>query len=1413
MNKKILFFSLLLIAISGVVFKTLNSKDSEVEKLRKQHAEFLKNHPYQKTGELPKKERKAQGLPPNAYFEQKYLSEINPNTGKTHKENVFKLREQLSKLRAGQKVPGEATNPWIERGPDNVGGRTRALLFDPNDATNETVFAGGVSGGLWKNTKISDPANKWVRIGIPENLSVSCIAVDPNDSKTFYVGTGESYVNGDVNGDGLWKSTDGGNSWTNVFGGVSGATYLDANSTVTVNSPASIAGVYISTLATAFGGDLSAPVTADLVLVEDDTAPTSDACSDLVNGAAINGKIAIIRRGSCNFDEKVKRAETAGAIAVVMVNNVDGNPIAMGGDDTTITIPAVMTPKTDGEAMINALTSGAVNVTLTKGKDNATNALIVPGVHHINDVIVRNNGGTSEVYVAAGESGYTGGAAIGADSFGLYKSTDGTNFAKVNVPKTSTGSDYEPNNLELGSDNSIYLSTIQSFAYGNGGGAIFKSTDGTNFSLKHTVTDGNRTEIATSPTNPGVVYILAQTSTSGSPVKMFKTSNDFASVNDLALPNDADNGIPANDFTRGQAFYDLLLKVDPNNEDVVYVGGIDLFKSTNGGTTWDQISKWSNNNNLAVLSVSVVHADQHGLAFASSSKMVFGNDGGVYYTNNSGGTIDARNNNYNTLQFYTLGVAPTTAFGGDEYFVAGAQDNGTQLVEKASAGINSSIRAAGGDGAASFFDTDGTDKYFISNYVYNQSIVLHKVDPNVNITINSEGSSNGDFINQEELDSNLNILYSNYTSDLGNTIRRYSDLLSIIIKTNLTDALMNSEPSALKVSPYTTTASNLFVGLKNGKLLKVKNANIGTGEWSEITGPNFVGSVSDIEFGENENEIFVTMHNYGVTSIWFTNDGGTNWLNKEGNLPDIPVKSILQNPVTTNEVIIGTVLGVWKTKNFNAAAPTWTQSYNGMSYVPVLDLDLRDDNTVFAATYGRGVFSGKFVSDPNGDDDGDGVLNGVDNCPSTSNADQKDTDGNGVGDVCQDTDGDGIMDNVDNCVSIANADQADADGNGIGDACQDTDGDGVKDNVDNCPTVANADQKDTDGNGVGDACQDTDGDGILDINDNCPTVANADQKDTDGNGVGDVCQDTDGDGVIDDVDNCPTNSNADQKDTDGNGVGDACQDTDGDGVMDDVDNCINTKNAGQEDGNNDGVGDVCDTSYLNPDNISIETISETCVDQNDGKITVNVKQTFVSYTVTIKGDGKDETKALTGTSLTFENLKPASYEVCVKIDGKNYTQCFEINIIKASTVALKVAKNQQSRDYTFSISSGTAPYNVYLNGNLINTYNVSTFNVKVQGSGVLEVKTAKSCEGVFKTSINNIFLRENPVTDFIKLILPSDSASNLDVLIYDVTGKTVINKKIEKQGNELSIPFSNFKSGIYILKIGADKTNTFKILK
>jgi PA domain/Secretion system C-terminal sorting domain len=952
--------------------------DSKTEELRKCHEENLKNSPFKETLNLSKKERKAMGIPPNKYYETEWELTMNPETGRPTIENLSKLRKQLADEKLANRSPGDAAdNSWVERGPTNVGGRSRAVIFDPNDSTNETVFAGGVSGGLWKNVNISNPNSLWTRVSIPENLAVSCIVVDPNNSQIFYVGTGESYVGGDANGDGVWKSMDGGTSWVKVLGGISGPTYFQSASGFTVNSPSGIAGNYIMVEAPAAFGTfppITTPITGDLAFQNDIPAdPTATVCDPFPNPSVLSGKIALIRRGNCNFSAKVKAAQDAGAIAVIIMNNVTDSPFAMGGGDPLITIPSVMITQSDGNLLQSQLLSGNVNVTLNPDTGGFTGSL-VPGIQHINAIKIRNNAGVSEVFVAAGDTNYGSSGSVtflGGTSYGLYKSTNGgANWNELSLPLTAEGNKHCPNDIEIASDNKIWLSTTQSTINNDGGGIIFSSTDGILFEQKHVVLNGGRTQIAVSATNPDKIYVLSELS-AVPPVGFTTTTDGFATTSSKALPVDIDStSIPANDFTRGQAFYDLMLEVSPTNDQKVFIGGIDIFDSLNGGDTWDQKSLWTGS------SLQDVHADQHAAAFApgAPNKMVFGNDGGVYFSNDSGTTITSINNGFNVTQFYSVGVAPTTVSigsGAGDNFVAGAQDNGSQMFLNATPGLNTADEVQGGDGAYSMFDQDGVDKYRVTNYVYNNRIQLYNYTNSSTRTINTETTNNGSFIAPMELDSKKDILYSDYTLAAANRVRRYKNIKTgLVQKALLTNGLLNSRATALKISPFVsaTSTSTLLIGTRGGRLLKLENADNGTtvlgtaAIWTNLTGSGFAGSVSDIEYGASENEIFVTFHNYNVVSVWYTADGGLTWQNKEGNFPDIPVKCILRNPLNFDEVIIGTELGVWRTETFNTASPIWIQSQNGMQNVKVTDMDLRNDNVVYAATYGRGIFSGTFTA-------------------------------------------------------------------------------------------------------------------------------------------------------------------------------------------------------------------------------------------------------------------------------------------------------------------------------------------------------------------------------------------------------------------------------------------------------------------
>ncbi len=260
--------------------------------------------------------------------------------------------------------------------------------------------------------------------------------------------------------------------------------------------------------------------------------------------------------------------------------------------------------------------------------------------------------------------------------------------------------------------------------------------------------------------------------------------------------------------------------------------------------------------------------------------------------------------------------------------------------------------------------------------------------------------------------------------------------------------------------------------------------------------------------------------------------------------------------------------------------------------------DTDDDNDGLSDAAEAGKGTNPLVRDT----DADGRRDNLDNCPIDPNTDQKDVDGDGLGDVCDDDDdNDQVPDSTDNCPLTPNANQNDQDNDGKGDACDtDRDGDGVLNTVDNCPTTENADQLDANNNGIGDACDaDADQDGVVDELDNCPADANPDQLDTDSDKQGNVCDtdddndgltdseeaekgtnplkaDTDNDGVNDKNDAFPIDP-SETKDTDGDGTGDnADNNKDTDSHIDSEDNCPLINNEDQLDTDSDGKGDVCD---------------------------------------------------------------------------------------------------------------------------------------------------------------------------------------------------------------------------------------------
>ncbi len=152
----------------------------------------------------------------------------------------------------------------------------------------------------------------------------------------------------------------------------------------------------------------------------------------------------------------------------------------------------------------------------------------------------------------------------------------------------------------------------------------------------------------------------------------------------------------------GQGSYDLCIAVNPTDADIVYIGGITTWKSTDGGVNWSAINNWTvllhNKSGVAI-----VHADKHALVYQNNSTLFEGNDGGIYKTNNGGATWTDLSNGMVISQIYRIGVSQTSA----TTVLTGLQDNGSKLYN---AGFWTDV--TGGDGMECIVDyTDPTYMY------------------------------------------------------------------------------------------------------------------------------------------------------------------------------------------------------------------------------------------------------------------------------------------------------------------------------------------------------------------------------------------------------------------------------------------------------------------------------------------------------------------------------------------------------------------------------------------------------------------------------------------------------------------------------------------------------------------------------
>ncbi len=521
----------------------------------------------------------------------------------------------------------------------------------------------------------------------------------------------------------------------------------------------------------------------------------------------------------------------------------------------------------------------------------------------------------------------------------------------------------------------------------NDAGDLFYSTGGDGHvlvSLKATHTTnvgnaGNWTDITPSGswgriemgvskrTSSSVIYVACQGGSSNDVTGLYYSSNKGSSWTSRTVPTICDQGSNSV-YTRSQAWYDLVVELDPTNDNTVYIGGIDVLKSTNAGAAFSQITTWSGYWSSGGCSGSVppvVHADQHALVFNpyTSNAALSGNDGGLYYSttmNNATPSWSSIENGYQTSQFYHLATHPTD----NDYVLGGTQDNGSWALT--TSGVGSGTVASGGDGAYSHIHQT-SPAYQTTQYVYNN--FYKSSNGGTSFAGQSTSDANtGRFINPSDMDDANNSIWSAGSANV--LEERTGVTASSLSRTTHTLSFNGNQLTALKVSPNNSTT--LYVGDDDGYVYKITGRN-GTPTIAQTwllpnSGSGYVSSIDVWDNSTNtDDSILVTQSSYGVNSVYVTGNGTAasptfTDIDDNSTLQDIPVRWGIFSKEGPNRIFIATDLGVLGTYAINGNSTVWTMVNNGfLPRVRTDALDYDSDGNLVAATHGRGIWETKEV--------------------------------------------------------------------------------------------------------------------------------------------------------------------------------------------------------------------------------------------------------------------------------------------------------------------------------------------------------------------------------------------------------------------------------------------------------------------
>ncbi|MBR9859495.1 T9SS type A sorting domain-containing protein [bacterium] len=591
-----------------------------------------------------------------------------------------------------------------------------------------------------------------------------------------------------------------------------------------------------------------------------------------------------------------------------------------------------------GEGWFNA--DAARGAGVWKSTDGGLNWNQLPSTdtsifHYCQDMVVHPE--NSDVYVTTRDNG-------------LMRSQDGGNTWESVLGFDNGAETERAADLEIGADGTIYVS----FGIFTRDG-IYRSESG-NAGEWTKIMNGlpnlniNRIEFATAPSDENRLYAVPVRTSDRKIDSVYRSDDKGDNWYTVSLPGGD------RDFAAEQGWYDLILKVDPNNPDVVVAGGLNIWRTVDGGMNWQQLTNGSRHNDDPQFAD--VHVDQHEVIFINSDTVLFGNDGGIYKCDNFTAefpTFYDLNTNYNVTQFYSVDISPDA----DAPFVlGGTQDNGSHMsIDRLNQDFEKVSHA---DGSFCAIDYENSDIV----YTTTQYRRIYRTE-----------NGEQDQLTNEELENNNTLFINPICMDVNDPQRIYQGSnrgiwrLDNARTAGREDWVQCTRPLGM-VSAMATSVSRpnlLIYGRANsGVPFRVENAHITDENYipesmdknDELPASVYLNCVTIDP--KDENHVLLVYTNYGVNSVYQTKNSmaeDPTWISCEGNLPDIPIRWVEFVPGSSEQCILATELGIYYTMQLKGDSTVWNKVNQ---VIPNIRVDMikfqRNGNRLAAGTHGRGIF-------------------------------------------------------------------------------------------------------------------------------------------------------------------------------------------------------------------------------------------------------------------------------------------------------------------------------------------------------------------------------------------------------------------------------------------------------------------------